>query len=328
MKKIILILLFIPFVSFSQIEGNNFDALALCFSQRSFSNSFSSNIEANKALTNILNSVNISQSFFMQECKYMKGASAQIFKNTRYIHYDPEWMSNYEKNKWLNIFILAHEVGHHYLLHTDSKQLNFNELSYEEQLVFLKKSRDDEGKADEFAAIVLARLGASLYDIENSGIKEIFYEGNETFQKHPNRETRTDAIRVGFSKRDIELLNTSENEKFYISSVKKYFNNDIDGSFEDFKKFKSGQISEKEISDEFNSMIRDFNKPEYKGRCNATTKAKSQCKRTAQINTSFCWQHNDNNLSDALIGRCEGITKSGNQCKRKASDGKIVCWQH
>ena len=64
MKKLILLLLFIPFVSFSQIEGNNFDALALCFSQRSFSNSFSSNIEANKSLTNILNSVNNSHSMF------------------------------------------------------------------------------------------------------------------------------------------------------------------------------------------------------------------------------------------------------------------------
>jgi len=335
MKNLLFTLaLLISFVSFSQKEGNNFDAISLCFEQRNFSQkSFSSNIEAKKALTEILNSVNISEDYFLQECKTSNNATASKYKGIPYIHYDPEWLKTYKQNKWLNIFILAHEVGHHYFLHptniedlSNPPTLEFQ--SEQEVLRYFKESRDDEAKADEFAAIVSARLGASLNDIENSGIKDMFYEGSETFEPHPNKQNRINAIRVGYSKRNIELINTSESDKFYISSVKKYFNNDIDGSFEDFKKFKSDKLTEKEISKEFNSMVIDFYKPEFKGRCNATTKAKSQCKRTAQINTSFCWQHNDNNLSDALIGRCEGITKSGNQCKRKASDGKIVCWQH
>ena len=327
MKKLIL-LLFIPFVSFGQsFEKKN--ALLLC-SDFTLERSFSSNREAKKALKEILNSAEISQSFFMQECKQMKGAAARYYKGTRYIHYDPLWMNEYQENKWLNTFILAHEVGHHYLLHTDDQiSINdYNKLSYEDKLLFLEKLRKDESKADEFAAIVVAKLGASLSEIENSGIKDIFYEGDETHQPHPNKESRINAIRVGFSKKDIELINNSENEEFYISSVKKYFNNDLDGSFDDFKKFKSKNLTEKEILDEYQSMVKNFNTTKYVGRCNAITKAKNQCKRSAKPGLSFCWQHNDGENKDILIGRCKGITKTKKQCKRRASENKEFCWQH
>ena len=332
MKKL-LVLLLIPLFSlssFGQDSENNFDALSLCFEYRSMVSSFSSNIKAEQALQDILNSAEISQSFFMQECKYMNGAAATNSKNTRYIHYDPLWMKDYEKNKWLNTFILAHEVGHHYLLHIDDNSAtNFNELSSEDKLLFLEKQRKDESKADEFAALVLARLGASLSEIENSGIKDIFYEGDETFKSHPNKESRINAIRVGFSKKDIELINNSENEEFYISSVKKHFNNDVDGSFDDFKKFKSEEnLTEKEILDEYQSMVKNFNTTKYVGRCNAITKAKNQCKRSAKPGLSFCWQHNDSENKDILIGRCKGITKTKKQCKRRASENKEFCWQH
>ena len=101
--------------------------------------------------------------------------------------------------------------------------------------------------------------------------------------------------------------------------------------------------------------------PVSDGRCQATTKAGTQCKRNAQPGSKFCFQHGESadsvepaaaataprrahkakaetaekasseksvaaeSASDEL---CAAKTKDGSQCKRKAKPGSKFCWQH
>lgn len=83
------------------------------------------------------------------------------------------------------------------------------------------------------------------------------------------------------------------------------------------------------------------------GRCQATTKAGTQCKRKANPGSKFCWQHGAKTESDAgttvvetpveaptkapadnVAGQCTAVTKGGARCKRKAKAGSDKCWQH
>ena len=83
------------------------------------------------------------------------------------------------------------------------------------------------------------------------------------------------------------------------------------------------------------------------GRCLATTKAGTQCKRKADPGSKYCWQHGGAKpVQDATGqieaqsetraepsaasggGQCTATTKDGARCKRKAKQGSNKCWQH
>ena len=85
------------------------------------------------------------------------------------------------------------------------------------------------------------------------------------------------------------------------------------------------------------------------GRCQATTKAGTQCKRKAQAGGKYCAQHavilggteaetpaakpakktaEADVAAPAATGLCQGKTKNGEPCKRKAKAGSKFCWQH
>ena len=89
--------------------------------------------------------------------------------------------------------------------------------------------------------------------------------------------------------------------------------------------------------------------PAADGRCQATTKAGTQCKRKAQANGKYCAQHavilggtavetpvakpakgtvEADTEVPAATAICQGKTKSGEPCKRKAKAGSKFCWQH
>ena len=96
--------------------------------------------------------------------------------------------------------------------------------------------------------------------------------------------------------------------------------------------------------------------PVADGRCQATTKAGTQCKRNAQPGSKYCFQHSAAVGGEAEVaptpprtrkaksasddtgpvaqpaaasgGMCQGTTKSGEPCKRKAKPGSKFCWQH
>ena len=96
--------------------------------------------------------------------------------------------------------------------------------------------------------------------------------------------------------------------------------------------------------------------PAADGRCQATTKAGTQCKRKAQPGSKFCFQHSAAEGGEAAAtpaprrarkakaeaeeaapamqpaaasgGTCQATTKDGSPCKRKAKPGSKFCWQH
>ena len=60
----------------------------------------------------------------------------------------------------------------------------------------------------------------------------------------------------------------------------------------------------------------------FAAQCAAKTEDGVQCKRQAEENGKYCWQH----LKGAA--QCAATTKDGTKCKRKAQPGKKFCWQH
>ena len=60
----------------------------------------------------------------------------------------------------------------------------------------------------------------------------------------------------------------------------------------------------------------------FAAQCVAKTDDGVQCKRQAEENSKYCWQH----LKGAV--QCQALTKDGAKCKRKAQPGKKYCWQH
>ena len=60
----------------------------------------------------------------------------------------------------------------------------------------------------------------------------------------------------------------------------------------------------------------------FAAQCAAKTEDGVQCKRQAEENSKYCWQH----IKGA--SQCQALTKDGDKCKRKAQPGKKYCWQH
>ena len=116
-------------------------------------------------------------------------------------------------NDWSNLFILAHEVGHHINGHS------IDILLYGADVVdtpSLEKKRKQELEADEFAGFVLAKLGASLSELKEV-VNLIANDKDDTFSTHPNKDKRIASIEVGFNrgftKSFVETTNYVEFEK-------------------------------------------------------------------------------------------------------------------
>ncbi len=60
----------------------------------------------------------------------------------------------------------------------------------------------------------------------------------------------------------------------------------------------------------------------FAAQCAAKTEDGAQCRRQAEENSKYCWQH----LKAAT--QCQALTQEGTRCKRKAEAGKKYCWQH
>ena len=196
MKK--LIVFFFSISVFAQDYGNNAETLKLCTTLQT--NSFSSNLDADSALDRILEVVGLSKNFVLAPCSDINNAVAVSFKGVRYILYDPDFMSMLSRNtsNWTNLFILAHEVGHHVNGHSLDLVLYAGEIVDAPEL---KKKREQELEADEFAGFVLAKLGASLTQT-TSTVSKLSNE-DDTYSTHPKRDRRIESIKVGYKKGEI-----------------------------------------------------------------------------------------------------------------------------
>ena len=220
MKKFLLLLLFIPLISFGQDYGNDSDTLKLCTAIQT--NSFISDSKANNALDRILSVIGASKRFVLQPCDNINNAVATSYKGIRYILYDKEFMNSISNgNNWANLFVLAHEVGHHINGHSVDLILQIGEV-VEPKALSVK--RQQELEADEFAGFVLARLGGSISSI-NEVLVKISNNSDDSFSSHPSRDKRILAAIKGFNK---DSNNSSfNNPKENTSKETKKINNEI-----------------------------------------------------------------------------------------------------
>ena len=208
MKNLLLtILMVLPNIAIGQDYGNNAETLKLCTTLQT--NSFSSNLDADSALDRILEVVGLSKNFVLAPCSDINNAVAVSFKGVRYILYDPEFMSMLSRNtsNWTNLFILAHEVGHHVNGHSLDLVLYAGEIVDAPEL---KKKREQELEADEFAGFVLAKLGASLNQTTSS-VSKLSNE-DDTYSTHPKRDRRISSIKKGWEKGYIKEKVANQND--------------------------------------------------------------------------------------------------------------------
>jgi len=192
MKRLFLLILIIP----SLLLGQTKDELDLCMAIQG--NSFSTNTAAENALNRILNTIGASKNFVLSPCDKINNAVATAYKGTRYILYDKEFMNliNRNTNDWSNLFVLAHEVGHHINGHSIDVLLYTSDIVEPKSLA---KKREQELEADEFAAFVLAKLGANLSQLNNI-ITLISNNSDDTYSTHPKRSKRLASVRNGYNK--------------------------------------------------------------------------------------------------------------------------------
>jgi hypothetical protein len=204
MKKLLLLLLFIPLVSFGQ-KSNDADALKLCVALQS--NNFTTDAEAEDAVNKILSVIGASQKPILQACSNISNAVAAVYKGQRYILYDRDFMNSLSagSNKyWSNMFILAHEVGHHINGHSLDIILYATDVIDPKSLI---EKRKQELEADEFAGFVLAKLGASLAQTSQV-LLNLPMISNENTSTHPSTSKRVIAVRKGFGKSNAKTINT------------------------------------------------------------------------------------------------------------------------
>jgi tetratricopeptide (TPR) repeat protein len=209
MNKLFYLFIFLSYASFSQDYGNKKVAIELCTAVQS--NNFSADMSAENALERILNVIGASKRFVLQPCDNINNALATSFNGIRYILYDRDFMNTLDNgNNWGNLFILAHEVGHHINGHS------LDLLLYKSvETKTLSQRRQQELEADEFAGFVLARLGGSLEDA-NKIITSISKNSDDSFSTHPNRSKRLAAAGNGYKKatgtNKLIYANTSTNK--------------------------------------------------------------------------------------------------------------------
>ena len=221
MKKLVYLFLFVSFTSFSQDYGNNIDAIEICAAMQS--NNFSSDTKAENALDQILNVIGASKRFVLQPCDNINNAVATSFKGIRYILYDRDFMDSLDNStNWGNLFILAHEVGHHINGHS------VDIILYAADIVepkTLEQKRLQELEADEFAGFILAKLGATLSQTSKvlSNLPRI---SNENSSTHPSKDKRIASVRKGFSfKENFYLESKKYNYVVYYDKNKNSINN-------------------------------------------------------------------------------------------------------
>ena len=186
------ILLFLMFttVTFSQ----TLEEIELCTALQS--NQFYSEVEADSALDRILDASGLAKNFTLTQCDNIDNAAAITYKGIRYILYDKEFLQTItdNTNDWANLFVLAHEVGHHLNGHSvDVSMIDIVESKT------LATKRKQELEADEFAAFILAQLGAPLNALIEP-IELVVSDADDTYSTHPKKSSRIEVIKRGYSK--------------------------------------------------------------------------------------------------------------------------------
>ena len=233
MKKL-LVIIFLSFLSskgYSQDYGNNADALKLCSAIQS--NNFGTDSMAEDALDKILSTIGASKRFVLQPCDNINNAIATSYRGVRYILYDRDFMYSLNRgNNWGNLFILAHEVGHHINGHSLDLVLYASEAVEPKTL---EQRRQQELEADEFAGFILAKLGGNI-SAANQVISRISSSKDDSYSSHPSRNKRLNAVKKGYNKINQKTYNSKEDIalEYLYRGIEKVNKNNKKGAIADF----------------------------------------------------------------------------------------------
>lgn len=140
--------------------------------------------DAETIVSGIMNAMGLSSDVTVK-ASGVPNVEATMHHHERYILYNPVFVSQVNsatKSKWANIFILAHELGHHLLGHTANE---------------VKGGPQIELQADQFAGFVLRKMGASLYQAQ---LAMHFISSTQASKSHPGRADRLASIQKGWNK--------------------------------------------------------------------------------------------------------------------------------
>ena len=195
--------LIILFILIGPINAQSYDdaseASELCLlAQGSIGNNFMNDKDAEVALDKILSVIGASKRFILQPCSDINNAVATSYKGLRYILYDKSFMSTIANNStsWSQLFILAHEVGHHINGHSIDILLTASDVVEPKTLAAKRKQ---ELESDEFAGFILGKLGATL-EQTSKAINFLASNKDDTYSTHPTKAKRLNAIKIGFNK--------------------------------------------------------------------------------------------------------------------------------
>ena len=285
MKRLIILLLFLPFFSISQ-DYKNYRGVQMCIAIQQ-SNAFSSNIEAEEALDMIMDVSGLNKNFILQPCEGINNALAIRFKNERYIIYDPEFMSKVDGiDKWRNLTILSHEVAHHLNNHPVEIEIakNFERRTYETR-------KKQELEADEFAGFIMHKLDAPIDEVIKA-ISSISFDGDDTYRTHPNREKRVNAVKQGYKRSGYN----ENNVVTYWEQIKKMFLTKTETKKEDVKPSKNTTSIWEKIKKMFLTKT-ETNKEDVKP-SKKTTSTKTSSKKTFKYTTRDFYIDNFNKSPD------------------------------
>lgn len=174
------------FCAFSQNDETGFSICKLMQL-----NSFSTNFDAAKIINDLLEPVGITPNYTLIPCENIENCAATIADGVTYIIYDKKFLQSIvQKNNsnWSAKFIIAHEVAHHLYNHTLAKS-------------DLPRRRNEELEADEWAAFILHKLGASLQQTQAAMYSIVHPSCEEEYKyDHPCIDKRLAAIKRGWEK--------------------------------------------------------------------------------------------------------------------------------
>jgi len=217
MRKLLLVLLFVPVISF----GQNRSGLELCVFLQQASPQFASTSIANNALNKILEVNNLRGEFVLVPCDQISNVAAMTYNGTRYILYDKEFMASLDDiSNITNLSILAHEIGHHVNGHVKDIIAVMNGKSSPKSLV---ESRQQELEADEFAGFTLSKLGVSIKQV-NKVFQQISDDKTDVYSTHPSLSKRLAAVKRGYDNNNKIFNNILESQgKELIKSPTLYY---------------------------------------------------------------------------------------------------------
>lgn len=138
--------------------------------------------EAIRTIRWISNAIGVRPSFEILAADFTHGgiAVAATRGNQRYVVYDAKWF-RFSENKvgWYEVFILAHEIGHHIHGHTHG----FNPSRHVGEL-----------DSDRFGGWIVARLGGTL----KQALSFMPYLNEKDSRSHPGRHKRIEAAMAGW----------------------------------------------------------------------------------------------------------------------------------